>query len=48
MAESLIAAARAVLKLLDSFGPDHEQDDDEFISARAELRAAIEDAEGGG
>jgi hypothetical protein len=39
-------AARAALDLLDSYGPDDDQDDDHFVSVRAALRAALEPADG--
>lgn len=44
--EFLIARSRAALDLLDSYGPDDEQDDDEFVRVRAELRQALEPSDG--
>jgi hypothetical protein len=42
----LIYAARSALELLDTYGPDDEQDDPDFVAVRARLRQAL-DAEAG-
>lgn len=39
--EFVLGAARDALVLLDSYGPDDEQEDDDFVSVRARLRAAL-------
>jgi hypothetical protein len=39
---ALLAAAEAALALLDSYGPDDEQDDADFVAVRARLRAVVE------
>jgi hypothetical protein len=41
--DPLITAARAALELLDSYGPDDEQDDDAFVTVRTKLRKALGD-----
>lgn len=37
----LLNAARGALRLLDSYGPDEHQEDQEFVSTRAALRRAL-------
>jgi hypothetical protein len=37
----LRAAAEAALQLLETYGPDDDQEDEEFVAVRADLRAAL-------
>lgn len=39
---TLRAAALAALRLLDSYGPDEQLEDDDFVAIRSQLRAAVE------
>ncbi len=41
----LLEAGRAALVIFDSYGPDADHDDPPFVKARADLRAAIAQAE---
>ncbi len=42
--DTLARAAADTLALLDSYGPDEDQDDDVFVATRAALRTALDAA----